>query len=46
MQAKYRGRLARRLVRDMSGDNHDEMIERAREYNEIFFRGLARILLL
>ena len=36
VQAKYRGRLARRLVRDMSGDNHDEMIERAREYNEIW----------
>ena len=36
VQAIYRGRLARRLVRDMSGENHDEMIERAREYTEIW----------
>jgi hypothetical protein len=36
VQAIYRGRLARRLVRDMSGENHDEMVERAREYTEIW----------
>jgi hypothetical protein len=36
VQAIYRGRLARRLVKDMSGENHDEMVERAREYTEIW----------
>jgi hypothetical protein len=36
VQSIYRGRLARRLVADMSGDNHDEMVERAREYVEIW----------
>ena len=36
VQAIYRGRLARRLVADMSGENHDEMVERAREYMEIW----------
>ena len=36
-QAIYRGRLARRLVKDMSGDNHDEMVERARECTCFFW---------
>jgi hypothetical protein len=36
VQAIYRGRLARRLVRDRSGDNHEEMIYRSREYTEIW----------
>ncbi len=36
VQSIYRGRLARRLVADMSGENHDEMVERAREYIEIW----------